>query len=102
MPESPSSAAGVLEGTRDRRAGSGAEPGTNPVQAVGTGLGGVSQRVQRATQHVFQFGRPGLAVSHDSRSSAGRSAAMARDACLLTARVLIPMAAAIWASDRSQ
>ena len=41
------------------------------------------------------------AVAHVPRSSTDRNAAIAREVWLFTAPLVMPIAAAIWASDRS-
>ena len=79
-----------------------ADLSADPVQPVGTRHYGVSKGVKRPAERIFVIGRPRLMAPHDARSSTGRRAAMARDACLLTARMVTPMVAAICQSDRSQ
>ncbi len=77
---------------RDRhRAGPG-QPGADPLQAVFSGLYGVRCRVQRAAHNLVIIT---IALAHASRSSTARSDDMARAVWLLTAPLLIPIAAAI-------
>ena len=78
-----------------------ADPGTDPVQPVGTGLDGVSRHAKRPAQHVFQLMLLALRMAHDSRSKTERRAAMAREVWPLTAPGVIPIAAAVSASDSS-
>jgi hypothetical protein len=81
---------------------SGRDPGSDPVKPVGGRLDRVGREPQRATQRLLkrELGF-GTAVAHASRSSTERSADIAREVWLLTAPLVIPMAAAICASDRS-
>jgi hypothetical protein len=82
------------EGQRVRRG----QPGSDPLQAILSGLYRVSCHVQCATQNLVIVT---IALAHASRSSTARSAVLARAVWLLTAPRLIPIAEAIWASDRS-
>jgi hypothetical protein len=79
-----------------------ANPGPDPVQPVRTGLDGFSDHSKLSAQHVFQVALPvpGLSAAHGARCSTERSAAMARDASLLTAPTVIPIVVAICCSDR--
>jgi hypothetical protein len=77
--------------------------GADPVQPVGGGLHRVGRHPQRMPQRLLKAGLAGIgaAVAHPSRSSTERSAAIARELWLLTAPLVIPIAVAICASERS-
>ncbi len=82
------------EGHRVRRG----QPGSDPLQAVFSGLYRIRCRSQCAAQNLVIIT---IVLAHASRSSTARSADLARAVWLLTAPRLIPIAEAIWASDRS-
>jgi hypothetical protein len=79
------------------------DPGQDPVKAVRGRLDGVRGGMERAAQHVVKvtLARIGAAVRHVSRSSTERSAVIAREVWLFTAPRVMPIVAAIWASDMS-
>jgi len=76
----------------------GGQPGADPLEAIFSGLYRVHCRVQRAAQELVPVT---IMLPHASRSSTWRSADMALAVWLLTAPRLMPIAAAIWASDIS-
>ncbi len=67
------------------------------------GCYGVARQAQCVPQHDLEAGLPRVrsTMAHDSRSRTERSEAIAREVWLFTAPRVIPMAAAICASDRS-
>ena len=76
---------------------------TDPVESAACWLDRVGGHPQRVPQRSLQAGLTwfGASVAHASRSSTDRSAARAREVWLFTAPLVIPIAAAIWASDMS-
>ena len=81
----------------------GGDLGADPVEAVPGRLHRVNREAQRVPQHALQAGltRVRATMAHDSRSRTERSDAIARDVWLFTAPRVMPIAAAICASDRS-
>jgi len=77
--------------------------GTDPVKPVGGGLDRVDGEPERVPKGLLETGLAGIgaAMAHVPRSSTDRSAAIARELWLFTAPLVIPIAAAIWASERS-
>lgn len=75
----------------------------DPGESVVARLDRVRGQPQRVAQGPLEHGLAWFraAVAHASRSSTDRSAASAREVWLLTAPLVIPIAAAIWASDIS-
>lgn len=81
----------------------GRDLGLDHGEPVRAWLDGLDGRVQRVAQDGLEavLLRIGTAAVHDSRSSTERSAIIARELWLFTAPRVMPMAAAIWASDKS-
>lgn len=75
----------------------------DPVKPVSGRLDRVGRQPQRAPQRLLEHGLAGVraAVAHASRSSTERSADIAREVWLLTAPLVMPIAAAICVSERS-
>jgi hypothetical protein len=99
VPGAPGSPAGRHHGRRRPRG----DLPADPLQAVTSRLDRVGREPQRPPERVLEHGlaRIGTTMAHASRSSTERSADIARDVWLLTAPLVMPIAAAIWASDRS-
>jgi hypothetical protein len=87
-----------MHDTRPRR-----DFGTDPVKSVGARLDRVDCQPERVPEGLLKPGMAGIraAMAHVPRSSTDRSAAIAREVWLFTAPLVIPIAAAIWASERS-
>jgi len=81
----------------------GRDLGADPVESVGGRLHRVDGEPERVPEGPFETSLAGIraAVAHVPRSSTDLSAAIARDVWLLTAPLVMPIAAAIWASERS-
>jgi len=77
--------------------------GTDPVKPVGGRLHRVDGKPERVPEGVLKTGLAEIraAVAHVPRSSTDRRAAIAREVWLFTAPLVIPIVAAIWASERS-
>jgi hypothetical protein len=77
--------------------------GTDPVKPVGAWLHRVDGHPERVPEGALETGFAGFraAVAHVPRSSTDRSAAIAREVWLFTAPLVMPIAVAIWASERS-
>jgi hypothetical protein len=75
----------------------------DPLQAVTGRIDRISRQPQRPPERLLEHGLAGIGttMAHASRSRTERSADIARDVWLLTAPLVMPIAAAIWASDRS-
>jgi hypothetical protein len=75
----------------------------DPVQPVSARLHRFGGHPERVPQGLFKTGMAGIrpAMAHVPRSSTDRNAAIAREVWLFTAPLVMPIAAAIWASDIS-
>jgi hypothetical protein len=82
----------------DRQGVGRSQPGADPLQAIVSGLHRVRCRLQRPTDKVVIVT---IVRVHSRRSSTVRSAVLARAVYLLTAVLLIPIAAATWVSEQS-